>query len=590
MTLPTKVHAFIWCYLKKQPIAFILLFVTAAVWALNETCYPYFIKLIIDTLQGLHGDKAQVYQALMWPLIAIASVWLFMELSMRLQGMILVYAFPRLRANIRRDVFHHIRMHSYQYFLDHLAGDIASKMQDLPNSSERILEILIFSFTSFIALVIIAMILMYRASPIFAGILAVWILFHTGLTGVTLRRRNRYAKEHAESASTLSGKIIDSVTNIMNVRLFARYDYESRLIAKQQNIEIDKAHRYLWFEEKVKIFLGVASLSFIFFILFTLIHGWRHGQVTLGDFTLINMLAFSIMGFMWFISYQITMLMREVGRVQAALDLLAVEHDIQDKVGAKPLQVTDGHIQFDNIYFAYKKTKSLFDQFSLTINPAEKVGIVGFSGSGKSTLVNLLLRFFERQSGNIYIDGESIFEVTHASLCSQISMIPQDPSLFHRTLRDNIAYGLPTASDDDIISAAKAAYCHDFIMCLEHGYDTLVGERGVKLSGGQRQRIAIARAILKNAPILILDEATSSLDSVTEKCIQDSLTTLMHDRTTVVIAHRLSTLTNMDRIVVLDKGRLVESGTIETLLARSGHFAKLWRMQNNGFLPEQDSE
>jgi ATP-binding cassette subfamily B protein len=277
---------------------------------------------------------------------------------------------------------------------------------------------------------------------------------------------------------------------------------------------------------------------------------------------------------------------KEAGTVSAALSIVNQDHDVVDASNATPLNVTKGEVVFDKVTFAYDNHKSIFKELDIKINAGEKVGLVGFSGSGKSTFVNLILRFYDIQSGKILIDGQDIKAVTQDSLRAEISMIPQDPILFHRTLMQNIQYGCLNAQEADVIKASKLAHCHEFITQLDEGYKSLVGERGIKLSGGQRQRIAIARAILKNAPILILDEATSSLDSVTEKLIHESLEHLMKDKTTIVVAHRLSTLADMDRILVFDQGHIIEEGTIETLLAKRGHFAMLWNKQMDGFLPE----
>jgi ATP-binding cassette subfamily B protein len=298
------------------------------------------------------------------------------------------------------------------------------------------------------------------------------------------------------------------------------------------------------------------------------------------------MQAFWLLGFIWFVSYQMTIYTREIGVIGNALSLVRKSHGLVDAQNAKPIHITRGEIHFDHVTFSYQKNRNVFKDLNLTIAAGEKVGLVGFSGSGKTTFVNLMLRFYDLQSGKILIDGQDIAHATQDSLRSQIAMIPQDPALFHRSLMENIRYGLLDASDDDVIRASELAHCHEFIIRLDGSYEALVGERGVKLSGGQRQRIAIARAILKNAPILILDEATSALDSATEKLIQESLHNLMQNRTAIVVAHRLSTLNDMDRIIVFHHGRVIEEGTKEQLLKAKGHFAMLWDMQTDGFLPE----
>jgi len=321
-----------------------------------------------------------------------------------------------------------------------------------------------------------------------------------------------------------------------------------------------------------------------------LIYGRLNNMVTVGDFALILTLSFTIAESIFNLGEEILRFAKEAGSCRQALNIIVEPHEIQDKPNAHELNVTQGKIVFDQVQFQYQGTDPLFENKTVTIEPGQKVGLVGHSGSGKSTFVNLILRLFDVSQGRILIDGQDIKEVTQTSLRKNIGMIPQDPSLFHRTLFENIQYGRVDASAEEVINAAKNAHAHEFIENLAQGYDSLVGERGVKLSGGQRQRIAIARAFLKNAPILILDEATSQLDSVTEQYIQESLWELMQNKTTIVIAHRLSTLLNMDRILVFNKGKIVEDGTHQELLAKNGMYATLWKAQVGGFLLDEEGE
>lgn len=586
MKIPQSLFKFVWHYLKQQPVAFGYIVITSWVWAINESIFPYLIKLIINTVSGFQGDRLHIYTALRGPLTVIVIAWVVMEFSMRSQGFVILNAFPKLRATIRQTVFSYVRQHSHQYFMDNFAGSIANKISDLPSSTERIIEILIFNIIALAVSFIVALGLLWHANIVFFLIMATWATIHISIGFVFLRSGNRLSKVHAESVTTLSGKIVDSITNILNVRLFASGAYESRYLGRFQADEIAKSKQAIWHLEKMKMIQGMTGITFILSMVFTLIYGWTHYWVTLGDFTLVTMLSFNMLGFIWFISYQMTVLVREAGKINSALRLISVPHGVQDQPDAKLLEVTQGAIQFDHATFSYQSGRPVFDALSVSIAPGQHVGLVGFSGSGKSTFVNLLLRFYDIQQGEILIDQQNIAAVTRDSLRQHISMIPQDPSLFHRTLMENIRYGRPDASDDAVKQAAKHAHCDEFIAQLDQEYESLVGERGIKLSGGQRQRIAIARAMLKGAPILILDEATSSLDSVTEHLIQQSLEELMQSRTTIVIAHRLSTLQNMDRILVFDQGSIIEDGTVPELLQKKGHFAKLWKMQTDGFLPD----
>jgi ATP-binding cassette, subfamily B, bacterial len=588
MKLPKSLFGFIWFFIRQQPIAFTFIMLTSWIWAINESLFPYFIKSFVNTINGYRGDPLQVWAVLKIPLLAMIALWLIMELSMRTQGLTIMRVFPRLRSQIRETVFNYVRQHSHEYFANHFAGNIASKINDLPSGVEMILSIFIFNFVAFAVAFIVAMIMISQVSLLFASLLLGWALCHMVITTVFLTSGYRLAEAFSESSSTVTGKIVDSLTNMLNVRLFAAGEFESRYLQRFTHQEQSRNREALWHLEKMKMCQGALGSVFILTVILTLVYGWSHHWVTLGDFTLVGMLSFSMLGFIWFASYQLTTFVREAGRMSAALALVNTPHEIKDAHDAKPLQVREGAIEFKEVTFGYQPDRLVFDRLSVTIPAGQKVGLVGFSGSGKSTFVNLMMRFYDIQGGAICIDGQRINAVTNHSLWRQIAMIPQDPSLFHRTLKENIRYGQEEASDEAVIQAAKAAHCHEFIELLDEKYDSLVGERGVKLSGGQRQRIAIARAILKNAPILILDEATSSLDSVTEKIIQKSLDALMEQRTTIVIAHRLSTLLHMDRILVFDQGRIVEDGPASELLRQNGHFARLWNMQADGFLPDND--
>jgi len=586
MTLPKTTFSFIFHFVKQQRFKFAIMMLCSVAWAINDSVFPYFIKLIVNGIQAYHGERAGIYAALAGTLFLLVSFWLLSEVFVRLQGVLQIYAFPRFRANIRESVFQYVKSHSHEYFASHFAGNIAKKLSDLPTSSQVIMEIIIFQYTTAGVGAIIVLGMMWATKPIFAGIFLLWLILHFTFTIVFLRANNHLWEKHSDAVSELSGKIVDVFSNILNVRLFARSKYEAEYLKKYQDDEIIKAEKAMWITEIMRIGLGFSGLFLIFGMISTLLYGWVHDWVTIGDFTQVGMQSFWILGWIWYVSFQMSVFARESGTISDALKLVKKGHDLVDKKDAPPIIIHEGKVQFEHVNFAYHKKRPVFENLNLIIPAGQKVGLVGFSGSGKSTFVNLMLRFYDLQSGRILIDNQDIALVTQDSLRSQIAMIPQDPALFHRTLMENIRYGRLNATDEEVIQASKLAHCHEFIEKLDEGYHSLVGERGIKLSGGQRQRIAIARAMLKNAPILILDEATSSLDSVTEKLIQESLQQLMHGRTTIVVAHRLSTLADMDRILVFHKGKVMEEGTKESLLQANGHFAMLWNMQMDGFLPD----
>jgi len=589
MSLPKTTSRFIWHFIRKQRWGFIAMLIISVLWAVNDTFFPYFLKLIVNTLQEYQGNRQQVYSAVMDVVILLVAFWGVTEFLLRVQGIIAIYVFPTFRSNIRKTVFEYVRKHSHEYFSNHFAGDLSKKLGDLPSSSQVIMESICFNFITALTGSAIVLVMMWQTMPLFAVILFIWLCLHLSITFIFLRKANIAWESHSESVSALSGKIVDAFTNILNVRLFARGAYEKKYLERFQQEEIVKAKKATWIVEKMRIYLGLSGLFLIFSMVLLLIHGWAQQWVTLGDFTQVAMQTFWLLGWIWHVSYQLTVFVRELGTVGDALNLVTKTHDILDPQDCAVLKVAHGKIQFDQVNFAYQRKHLVFSDFNVTIPAGQRVGLVGFSGSGKSTFVNLILRFYDVQSGKILIDGQDIAHVTQDSLRTHIAMIPQEPMLFHRTLMENIRYGRIDATDEEVIAAAKLAHCDEFIEQVDGGYEALVGERGIKLSGGQRQRIAIARAILKDAPILILDEATAALDSVTEKLIQDSLHKLMQGRTTIVIAHRLSTLGNMDRIIVFHNGKIVEDDTKENLLKSGGRFQMLWNMQMDGFLPAEGS-
>lgn len=588
--LPQTAFHFVFYFARQQWLKFSVLILTSFILAINDAFFPYFLKCIVDTLENFHGDLSQVYSATKGILILLACFWLANEFAGRLQGIISIYTIPRFRANIREAVFDYVKSHSHEYFSSQLAGNIATKVADLPTSCQSIMEIICYQFANGFIGALIVVIMLWFKNPLFALILLIWLCLHLSLSFLFIIYGSRSWEMHSKSVNLLTGKIVDVFTNMSAVRLFARGRYEAKYLRRFQTDEINKAKRAMWFLELTRIGMGLSGLFLIFGMVFLLVYGWAHHWVTLGDFTQIGMQTFWIMSWIWYISYQITIFTREIGIINNALSLIRKEHDILDKKSAKPIIITYGKIDFKGVTFAYPKRRPIFKKLNVSIPAGQKVGLVGFSGSGKSTFVNLILRFYDLPEGQICIDDQNITNVTQNSLHANIAMIPQDPSLFHRTIIENIRYGRLDATDEEVIQASKLAHCHEFIEKLETGYQTIVGERGTRLSGGQRQRIAIARAILKNAPILILDEATSALDSVTEKLINESLQTLMQNRTAIIIAHRLSTLADMDRILVFHKGKIIEDGTKESLLAQNGRLAMLWNMQTDGFLPNHKDE
>ncbi|MGC2592107.1 MAG: ABC transporter ATP-binding protein, partial [Xanthobacteraceae bacterium] len=416
-----------------------------------------------------------------------------------------------------------------------------------------------------------------------------WFASYAALLYFFVPRMRERSKVSSIARSTLMGRIVDSYTNILTVKLFARASEEDRYVrnAVDQHIDLFKAAQ--------RLLTAFASILDVLNALLIAGSGalalmlWRYGKVEVGAIAMVLPLTLQLTNMSRQIAMRITEIFEDVGVVQEGMLTIAQPLQLPDPADAKPLTVGAGRIEFKNVNFGYGRDVGVLQNFNLTIAPGEKIGLVGRSGAGKSTVVNLLLRFFDLEDGAILIDGQDIADLTQESLRSQISVVTQDTSLLHRSIRANIRYGRPTAGIEEIERAAKLAHAHDFILDLEdwqgrRGYDAHVGERGVKLSGGQRQRVAIARVILKDAPILVFDEATSALDSEVEAAIQSSLGTLMAGKTVIAIAHRLSTIAQMDRLVVLEHGRIIEQGSHRELLAHGGHYAALWRRQAGGFI------
>lgn len=587
MRLPTTLFSFLWYFVKKQKGLFFFIQFLCLAWSLDNTVWPYAIKLLLDKMTTYQGAMSGVWAYLTPTLLLWISLWISIEIMFRVSGFLMAYVLPRFGAAIRLEMFSYVSNHSYGFFANHFAGNISNKISDMTQSATQIVQWILTLFIPVFIAIIIATAVFSMLNPFFAALLFSYTVLHTGTCLLTAKYCSRLSSLHAEARSTLTGKIVDSFSNIINVKLFSKQRYEFSYIQKYQQDEQQKHQASQMAIEKIKIALGIITLLFPgFAITGYLVYSWQHGQLTIGDVVLILNTTSNITTLTWIVSLELPNFFKEIGVCNQALTIIKAQHDITDQYGAAPMQIKKGEIAFDQVSFYYHKSQPIFSNLSLTIPAGKKMGLVGFSGGGKSTFVNLIMRFFDVQSGRITIDGVDITRMTLESLRTQISMIPQNPTLFHRSIRDNICYGQPAATDADIIRAAKQAHCHDFITRLPEGYHTLVGERGIKLSGGQRQRIAIARAILEDHPILILDEATSSLDSVTEKYIQDALNFLMKDRTTIVIAHRLSTLSEMDHLLVFNEGRVIEEGDHHHLLKLNGHYAQMWHMQAGGFLPD----
>jgi ATP-binding cassette subfamily B multidrug efflux pump len=496
---------------------------------------------------------------------------------------------PGMTNLVRWQTHRYVLRQSITYFANDFAGRIASNIVQaaaaLRDSVTQIIDALWF-VTVFAAS---ALVILARTDWRLAIPLAIWIAGYVATLAHFVPRIRRRSEALAHERATLTGRIVDSYTNIQTVKLFAHFEREDEHAREAIAHHTAAFHRQTRLITLLNLTVSTSNSVLLVSVGAIAVWLWTRGAVTIGDIAIAAGLALRVVTMSGWVMWTAIGIFDNIGQVQEGMRTIARPRSLEDRADARPLAPSRGAIRFEKVRFHYGKAGGVIDDLSLSIAPGEKVGLVGRSGAGKSTLVNLLLRFYDVEGGQILIDGQDIAATTQDSLRQQIGMVTQDTSLLHRSIGENIRYGKPDASEEAMIAAARQAHSHEFVMGLTDadgrtGYDTMVGERGVKLSGGQRQRIAIARVLLKNAPILVLDEATSALDSEVEGAIQENFQTLMEGKTVIAIAHRLSTIAAMDRLIVLEAGAIAEMGTHQELLARGGIYASLWRRQSGGFL------
>jgi len=543
---------------------------------------PIYFKKFFDVL-SLGGSTAA--DALIRVLILIAFLEFGQWLFWRVSGFAMSIFEARTLADLADTCFAYLHKHSFTYFNNNFVGSLVKRVNWFVRAFEDITDHAVYELLSLLVnLVIILVVLCLKNIYLGLGLL-VWCVIFSFVNWKFTKYKLQFDNRRNEMESAATGFLADTITNNSTVKLFCGYGREVKNYAGQ-NANLTKIRKHTWFLqnyfEAIMTFMVIALEIAMFYGAILL---WQAGRATIGDFVLIQSYLVFIFIRIWSYGKIIQSMYTRLSDAEEMTVILNTPHEIQDKPKAKELKVTDGKIEFVNVGFSYNQTRSILEKFNLEIAPREKVALVGPSGAGKTTIVKLILRMHEVESGKILIDGQKVMDVTQESLWQNVSYVPQDPILFHRSLLENIRYGKPDATDAEVFAAARHAHCHEFISGFPEGYNTFVGERGVKLSGGERQRVAIARAILRNAPILILDEATSSLDSESERLIQDALSTLMKNKTVIVVAHRLSTIMKMDRIVVMDEGGIEEQGTHRQLLQKkTGIYKKLWNIQAGGFI------
>jgi len=586
---PPGLIAFLWHFARQAKWLFAALFVVELCVALSDSAVPWFMGRVVTMVTKTPPDR---FLAVSWPwLIGMAIVVVIVRPVVTLTRYLITnqaIAAP-FTGMIRWQSHWHVVRQSWAFFQNDFAGRISNRVMQTGPSVRSTLTATITTVWYIIVYGVSAIGLTAAADRWLAVPILLWFASYAVLLYYFVPRMRERSKVSSIARSTLMGRIVDSYTNILTVKLFARASEEDHYVRNAVDKHIDL------FKAAQRLLTAFASILDVLNAVLIAGSGalalmlWRYGEVEVGAIAMVLPLTLQLTNMSRQIAMRITEIFEDVGVVQEGMLTIAQPLQLPDPAGARPLKVGTGRIEFKNVDFGYGRDVGVLQNFNLTIAPGEKIGLVGRSGAGKSTVVNLLLRFFDLEGGAILIDGQDIADLTQESLRSQISVVTQDTSLLHRSIRANIRYGRPTASIEEIERAAKLGHAHDFILDLEDwqgrlGYDAHVGERGVKLSGGQRQRVAIARVILKDAPILVFDEATSALDSEVEAAIQSSLGTLMAGKTVIAIAHRLSTIAQMDRLVVLEHGRIIEQGSHRELLAQNGHYAALWRRQAGGFI------
>ncbi len=548
---------------------------------------PLYYKDFFDLLSMANPGAIEDISKLSWLVFLILLLNLITWVLYRTFWFSLQSFEAKIMAYCKQNAFDYLLGHSHNFFLNNFAGSVVQKINRFARSFERVFDRMAMDIFPLVLKIVGISVVLYLLEPKIFYIILIWIILFLSFSFATTKVKLKYDVIASELDSKVSAALSDSISNHNSTELFSGNIYEGKKF-ERINMKHMKATLFRWhFGSVIDAVQSLLTIGVEFALFYYAIRYWQLGILTVGTFVLIQAYILNMNNSLWNFGKIVRDIFEGVADAKEMVEILHLPHEIQDLPNANVLKVENGTIDFKNVSFSFgkdsEKNKKVFDGLTLNIKAGEKIALIGSSGAGKSTLVKLLLRLHDIKQGEILIDNQNIKEVTQESLRNNISLVPQDPALFHRTLMENIRYGKRDATDEEVIQAAKLAHCDIFINDFPHGYDTYVGERGVKLSGGERQRVAIARAILKNAPILVLDEATSSLDSHSESLIQDALHTLMEGKTTLVIAHRLSTIRKMDRIIVLGKEGVVEEGSHDKLVGANGVYAKLWKLQAGGF-------
>jgi ATP-binding cassette, subfamily B, bacterial len=577
ISIPVNAVPFLFSYITCRPWMFGSVFIIIMGAASASVGGQYAMKLLVDAMDSSVRSTAQVWSPLLLFLVLITVE----NLLWRFGGWQGSRAIVSSGVDIRLDLFEHLTGHSMRYFNQHFSGALGNRITTTASATGDIFATLFWRIlppvTDFLGAIIVLTTIRWQMSVA----LMFSVLFVAGLLIMFGIRGRRIHDNYAKRSSDASGKMIDVVSNVWTVKAFSARHREKDRLARELNREA-KAHRRSWmYVELARVIHDMCLVITGAGMLVWAIMLWRSGSISTGDVVIVSTLTFRILHGSRDLALALVGTAQQFGIINETLKVIAQPHSVKDPEHPSQLNIASGNIVFEKVSYTYPDGLKVFDNLSFEIKSGERVGLVGASGAGKSTLISLIQRLDDIQGGRILIDGQPIDQVSQDSLRAKISVVPQDIALFHRSVYENIRYGRPQASKEEVYIAARNAYCDEFIRGLPKGYSTIVGEKGIRLSGGQRQRLGIARAFVKDAPILILDEATSALDSKSEKEIQAALATLMNGRTVIAIAHRLSTLSSFDRILVLKNGVIIEDGPPEVLRANGGLFAEIWNLQAN---------
>ncbi len=575
-----------WQHSREYKVLVFAVFFSVIAASLLGVIMPLYFKNFFDLLTSGQSNEI-IYNGLIVTLIIIAGLELLQWMFWRIAGFSAIYFQSGVIRDLANSCFNYLHKHSFSYFNNNFTGALVKRVNYFLHSFEDIADRIIWEIIPLIVAILVITTVLVLKNFTLGLVLVIWIILFLVVNWIFINYKMKYDIQTSAAQTEATGFLADTITNNSNVKLFCGYQREVGSF-RGLNDKVLKLRRFTWgLNEKfnaVQTFLMIILEVGIFYFAIQL---WKKGLFTVGDFVLLQSYVLIVIMRVWNFGKTIRRTYQSLADAEEMTEIFNTPHEIKDVTDAKDLEVTKSEIKFQDVDFYYQKTRKVLGNFDLPIRSYERIALIGPSGAGKTTVVKLLLRNHNVAGGEIFIDGQNISKVTQESLWGNISLVPQDPILFHRTLMENIRYGKPEASDEEVVQASKLAHCHEFISVLPEGYDTYVGERGIKLSGGERQRVAIARAILRNAPILILDEATSSLDSASESLIQDALDKLMKNKTVIVIAHRLSTIIKMDRIIFIDEGKIIEEGTHQQLLdKKDGRYKKLWKLQAGGFIAD----